>query len=129
MNRRGILAALAGAPAMAKAGIATAGEIGAATPPVGYYPGGSPTGGMVDRPSLVRRLLGNKEAMEIIRKRVEDGNRRVGYLDPDLAANRSMSLAAKAIIQRRRNIEADMARELTDEWPWQKLERLGFGGL
>jgi hypothetical protein len=140
VGRRGFLGALAGAPIVAQhigdvsanmvgapselslsqSGAAISGVLGGAG---GYYPS-------EDRAALVRRVVGDKSLLALARQHARERCGVPYSFDTDLAANRSMSQAAKTIIQRERNVEREYRKYLQENDPaWYKLARLGLGRL
>lgn len=114
LARRGFIGALWALPAIAKAGAAKAGL----KPPYatgmmgvpeasgfGAYPS-PPTSGYDTLLGDLRALISPEN-----RQRMRDGWHSVSCLDPDLAANRSMSISAVVRIQRERDIDRSIARE------------------
>lgn len=135
MNRRGFLGRLVGAAAAAPsiAQNVTADAM-MARQQLYAMPGPSPigTGSLGGRPrhEVVKALLTNKEALALIRGQAEEfarGTVSAASLDPDLVANRSLSLDARIRIQRRRVVERQMAERLRPWRWWEKLDELGFG--
>ena len=115
MNRRGFLGLLPGALVGGKAAAKEATEklaLGAsgqsaALANVGYGTGGAPS---IDGSWALKALKRVTSGVERERRHREWNVQR---LDPDLAANRSMSLSARMLIQKDRDIERSMVNERT----------------
>jgi hypothetical protein len=138
MKRRGFLAALAGLPAIAKGelakagingpiggdGLQSSGGFGGPMLPmssVGFGPMPSSTrdsGNMGIPPELA------DEYREILGIQSRPPDRRVRSLDPDLASNKSMSLATLVRIQARRDAEREATNRLS--WLERRAKLLGF---
>lgn len=143
MKRRGFLGlmggALAAGPSMAKEAVAgleslaVPGQIAGAEEFVKSGWGSTSIGGYpVDADhshgDWLREEIAKITGMTDQRKREIMANMTVRHLDPDLAVNRSFSLSAKVEMQKRRELERDLAankrhyaRELAD---WLKRQAL-----
>lgn len=71
-----------------------------------------------------RKLLSNAAQRAEAESVMFEDERKVGFIDPDIACARSYSLNAKIAYQRQRNVERRL-QQLQNEWPWQKLEGIG----
>ncbi|MBK8009583.1 MAG: hypothetical protein IPK23_15025 [Rhizobiales bacterium] len=69
-------------------------------------------------------MLANAAARAEAESVIFEDERKVGFIDPDIACARSYSLNAKIAYQRQRNVERRL-QQLQNEWPWQKLEGIG----
>ncbi len=131
MNRRGFLGALARAPVVgAIAGKALRDEAAAKLAGVSLsgLNGGGPeppfsTIGSEPSPSQWQSLLRDFSKRSQIEAMLYEMNRGVYSLDPDLAVNRSFSLAAKIVYQRQHNV-ARRIEELQNEHPWRRLNNM-----
>ena len=131
LNRRGVLRFLSAAPI---AGKQLADE--AVSKLVGVNPLFLGTGTPESAMEPPRAALDSSEAkyfkeawrIPALRKEIEsivyEHNKRVYYLDTDLAIKRSFSYSAKITFQRQRNV----AREIRDDWfedsPWRQKQSL-----
>lgn len=136
MNRRGFMRALGmGAAAAPIAGKQIAEE--AAAKLAGVYTGGgissaglsaAPQSSDDPSPEAYRFSLKIPHVREEVERMLFQQERLVGYIDPDIAVMRSVSLSAKICYQRKRNVERRM-EELQNEWPWQRLRKLVSGSF
>lgn len=76
-------------------------------------------GGSISRKVAIN-LPWFREELETL---MAENHRYVNHLDPDLAVLRSISLSAKIVYQRKRNIARAMQNYTEDE-PWEKLNKL-----
>lgn len=86
--------------------------------------GGTPNNGPAVSKESWRQLLSNAAHRADAESVIFEDERKVGFIDPDIACARSFSLNAKIAYQRQRNVERRL-RQLQEEWPWQKLEGIG----
>ena len=130
LGRRAFLRVAALSPLAAKkAAEATAAEMsGTITAGHGkwYGSGADPEPNTTASPSKTdwRRMLGDAVHRREVESVLFEDERKVGFIDPDIACARSYSLNAKIAYQRQRNVERRL-QQLQDEWPWQKLEGIG----
>lgn len=93
-----------------------------------YGSGDAPSNGSsgMDEPTKTdwRRMLSNDVNRSEVESVMFEDERKVGFIEPDIAVARSYSLNAKIAYQRQRNVERRL-RQLQEEWPWQKLEGIG----
>lgn len=144
MNRRGFMglfsSAAVAAPLAGKAiveeqakrlsGIGGLGFPGAATPDAGLnVVWGAP--GRVDTPvtaQAIAKALLDKSLRGEVESCFYHEYRTIGRLDPDLAANRSFSLAAKVVYQRQRHVATRLSEFEKQEWigagAWHKAKYL-----
>lgn len=128
MNRRSIIAGLIGSP-IAAGGAADALRVGGiglaapAPPPGGYLPGATSIGSSRSSASIINgaRKLGLINDSAVFDAAREEAGWPSTF-DPDLAANKSLSLYARCLIQRDR----DIARRVRN---WSSEEEGGFWGL
>lgn len=71
-----------------------------------------------------RALLKIPQARDAIISEIFEREKRVFRIDHDLAVKRSFSLAAKIAYQRERNVEHELSL-LTEQYPWQRLQKAG----
>lgn len=140
IGRRSVMRLLAGAPFVGKlaaenAALALMQPIPAAPPMAsrGLMQGMQDVGQAPTNPALpmvtqeMRRTifkaaLGIKDVNAEYDSLLYTRNRMVLYLDPDLAANKSYSLAAKIVYQRQRNVAVDR-RDDTEAGTWERVEK------
>lgn len=141
MNRRGFLAVLSRAPVVG----AIAGKM-MAEQAAGQMAGISLTGGVVgpsgapsstwvneNDPTTSQRQL----ALRIpgVRAQIEsllyEQERRIGFIDPDIAVMRSFSLNAKIVYQRQRMVARELSLLQEGEWlsPWRRVNKAILRGL
>ncbi len=127
LARRGFLGALAALPTVARASAEKAGITSQITGP--YY--GSPivSAQFADSPADIRKSILRLLDPARKAKQLTDLRQGVSRLDPDIAANRSLSLSAAIHIQAQRNCERDTNMEMS--WLRERAESLGidFGSL
>lgn len=141
IGRRKFFQALTAAPLMARAAaeeavkkLASIGAIGHGVPGIdlhamvreiplsGQYETASPANPAGDwrllrqmRDDIIRKALETKKSRAELEALLYEEHRCVYGLDYDLAANRSMSLAAKVTFQRQRNVKRDIDYTLLDK--------------
>lgn len=127
LARRGFLGALAALPTVARAG---AEKSGITSPISGnYYGPATPSSQFADSASDIRKSILRLLDPARKAKQLADFRQGVSRLDPDLAANRSLSLSAAIHIQAKRNCERSINMEMG--WLRERAENLGidFGSL
>lgn len=130
MNRRGALrllglGSIAGPIAAKGAAEKAAMDLAGILPPIYGNGAAVPQGGTVgsSRLPLVQRALLNTIFRQQLEQLMYEDERTVGRLDPDLAAMRSFSLAAKITYQRRRNVARRMDY-FQGGSSWQRVDAL-----
>jgi hypothetical protein len=128
-NRRSIFGVIGAAP-LAAQGVAGAIAGGLSSfPPSHPYPENAATqsGQLIStpqpprmsRPSAMRTIFGDKDALAEIRDELFRENRVIAGLDPDIAIMKSWSPMAKITFQRQRNVDLALAR-LQDAQSWDR---------
>ncbi len=118
MNRRFFLGAMAKAPAVsaiasrALTDKATADLAGISLNGMTGYAGGIPAGEEDPTTNQWQRVLANTIARREIESMLYEQERIICRIDPDLAAMRSFSLAAKVTFQRQRNVKRELDYKL-----------------
>lgn len=138
MNRRGFMGFLAGGavagPAVAQealVGLSSPGVLASAVPSADRAVGinaASSGSRMLSRTAALARVTNDPTLMAMVRKLAEQRIGSITALDPDLAANRSFSLATKLRLQRERAIEHNLRQMLDEEEQpiWRKLFDMGI---
>ena len=62
--------------------------------------------------------------LDLMRDEATRNNRYISYIDPDIDVHRSVSLAAKIVYQRQRNIERELDR-IGEEPSWDRISKVG----
>lgn len=75
------------------------------------------------RRRIIQRVLRIPKLRGELESILYEDQRHVGYIDPDLAAKRSFSLAAKVTFQRQRNVERALQNQVYQDSPYQQVER------
>lgn len=73
------------------------------------------------RDDLIRKALDTPERRAELEAILYEEHRSVHNLDPDLAANRSFSLAAKVCYQRQRNVQRAIEYTVKENSPWEQV--------
>lgn len=86
------------------------------------------------RDDLIRKALDTKQSRAELEAIVYEENRHVWVLDHDLAANRSMSLAAKFTFQRQRNVQRAIREAIQEKSGYSRMMEwrdriLGVAGI
>lgn len=132
LGRRSFLGMLPAAPFAAKeaaqaavselAGVSTTGL--ASPGPHGVLDSSAPAS---DHASMIRKVLSDRKLLQALEDDCRADTRFVSALDPDLAANRSMSMSAKVHIQRERNFQSRLRYRLKEEETgWSVLNKFGI---
>lgn len=137
MNRRRLISLLGLAPVAAPLAVkamadsATANLAGMALGAgQGQYSNGLPpvSGGSEASKDQARLALMNPAVRAEIESMIYERERRIGFIDPDIACHRSFSLNAKIVFQRRRNVARELD-QMKSEYPWSRMQKLLRGGL
>lgn len=129
LNRRGFLgavSALAGKRLAAKADAALAQVNVSGLISGGFAPCGPPSSTQAfpePKPTDWARGLRNAFTRHQVTSMLYELEHHVYQLDPDLAVNRSMSLSAKLVFQRQRNVARRLA-DLQQEFTYNRMNRL-----
>lgn len=75
------------------------------------------------RRKIIQRVLRLPNLRGELESILYEDQRHVGFIDPDLAAKRSFSLAAKVTFQRQRNVERALQNQVYQDSTYQRVER------
>lgn len=136
MNRRKLISLLGLAPvaaplaakAMADSATANLAAVSLAPGQGTYGNAGVPSSSNEATREEARIALMNPAIRAEVESMLFKQERRVSFIDPDIACHRSFSLNAKIAFQRQRNVAREID-QMKSEYPWSRMQKLLRGGL